>query len=347
MSNVYIPYTPYNVLLSLAVAASRPDDDNFMILAGKDRNFLEGSASLLEIFHSVGMRAFTFESSWDDSNIKNFFIKKRNLRTLERELEALPSIDRLYYIREWNVYTTCAVHKARELNMDAKFYFLEDGIYTYVEEEKKLKNPIERLADRLAYGPWHINVAVPGALCPDAAVCAMFPDILPDIYKKRKLERIDLSPLLRSADEEVLARVTETHANDGVDTLVALSATGGAAYKNVISSFLRRNKNSSSVVTVKRHPNDDGRVAFIPPDVDAVELAPHVPVELFYFRYHKTLRRIIGGLSTALLTARRMLPDAEIESVVSQKYLECDEHADVILKLFKDAGVNVVVIDEA
>lgn len=347
MSNVYIPYTPYNVLLSLAVAASHPGDDNFMILAGKDRNFLEGSASLMEIFHSVGMRAFTFESSWDDSNIKNFFIKKRNLKTLERELEALPSIDRLYYIREWNVYTTCAVHKARELNKDVEFYFLEDGIYTYVEEEKKLKNPIERLADRLAYGPWHVNIAVPGALCPDASVCAMFPDILPDIYKKRKLERIDLGPLLRSADEEVLARVTETHGTDGVDTIAALSDSGGAEYKSVIASFLRRNDSGSSVVAVKRHPNDDGRITFIPPDVNAVELAPRVPVELFYFRYHKTLKRIVGGLSTALLTARRMLPDAEIESIVSKKYLECDEHADMILKLFRGAGIKVVVIDEA
>lgn len=346
MSNVYIPYTPYNVLLSLAVAASHPSDDNFMVLAGKDRNFLEGSKSLLDIFHLVGMRTFMFEHNWDNSNIKNFFLKKHNLKILERELEALPSVDRLYYIREWNVYTTCAVHKSLELNKNVKFCFLEDGIYTYVEEEKKLKNHIERFADRLVYGSWHINVGIPGALCPNAAVCAMFPDILPDIYRGRKLEQIDLNPLLDKIDDDVLEFITETHKTKEVDTLVALSATGGTAYKNVIASFLRRDKSKDSVIAVKRHPNDDGRIAFIPPEVDATELAVSIPIELFYFRYHKTLKRIIGGLSTALLTARRMLPDAEIESVVSEKYLKYDEHSDKILKLFENAGIHVTVIDE-
>ncbi len=343
MSNVYVPYTPYNVLLSLALAASC-GGDNFMILAGKDRNFLKGSAELLEIFHSVGMRAFAFENAWEDSNGKNFFLKKRNIRTLERELEALPSVDRLYYVREWNVYTTFAVHKTRELNKDAGFYFLEDGVYTYVEEKKKRKNIIERLADRLVYGSWHTSAGTPGALCPDAAVCAMFPDILPGIYKTRRLERVDLEPLLENADDEALARVTKTGGIEAVDTLITLSDVGGEEYRNVVASFIR--KSGGGRVAVKRHPCDDGSVAFIPDGADAVELSQEVPAELFYFRYRKTLKKIVGGLSTALLTARRMLPDAGIESVVSQKYLESDSHSDKILRLFKSAGINVTVTED-
>ncbi len=346
MSNVFIPYTPYNVLLSLAVAAGRPDDDNFMILVGKDHNFIESSMTLMKIFHSVGMRYFAFDRCWDDSNVKNFFLKKRNLKALERELAALPSIERLYYVREWNVYTTCAVDAARRLNPETEFHFMEDGVYTYVETEKELKNRVERLADRLVYGSWHVSVGVPGALCPDAVVSAAFPEFLPGIYDGRRFERIELAPLAAMADENILASETGTSGAERIDALVALAGVGDGEYKKLARSFIERNRKLKYATAVKRHPNDAGSLDPALGGPGVAELEPRVPVELFYFRYHNTLKRVAGGLSTALLTARMLLPEAEIESVVSEKYLACDEHSEKILALFKRAGINVTVIKE-
>ena len=46
-----------------------------------------------------------------------------------------------------------------------------------------------------------------------------------------------------------------------------------------------------------------------------------------------------------MLTARAMLPEAEIESVVSRKYMECDENSEEILRLFSQVGVKITLIE--
>lgn len=343
MSNVFVPFTPYNALLSLAIATKYPNDENFMILAGKDYNSKDGIETLAKIFHSVGIRCFSFERDWDDSNIRNFFLKKHNLKTLQRELAALSQIERLYYVREWSVYTTCAIHVAETLNPNVRLAFMEDGIFTYVEEKKERKNFVERLGDRIAYGSWHDSVETPGMLRPNAAICAMFPDILPDIFRGRSFEQIDLAPLLAKADTEVLALCTNSRGTEDIGTLIALDDRADEEYRKIIASFMEKSARENSTVAIKRHPNDGRHVSFTLPGIEIVELTACVPIELFYFRCHKTITRVVGGLSTALMTARRLLPGAEILSIVSPDYIKSEPNAEKILNLFSKIGIKVAM----
>lgn len=347
MLNLYVPYTSYNVLLSLAVAASFPEDDNLMIVADSSPKLLESIDDLSRIFPGNNMTRFSFERSKVDSNLRNFFLKKHNLKILKDKIENLPAVDRIFYIREWNVYTTCAVHLVGERNASAAFNLLEDGIYTYVEKNKKNKNCIERFADKLAYGSWHVCPLVPGALCEDSSIYALFPELLPDIFAQKEQVKIDLAPLMEQIDEGVLTDLTQTGDGPDIEALIALDSNpnyDGDAYRDLVTSLIVENGSQNDRMGIKRHPADDGSVCYIPPGYPTRELSARVPIELYYLRYRKSLRKVVGGLSTALLTARRMLPEAEIESIVSQKDLAREVNAKAILNLFSSVGVKIRTI---
>lgn len=349
MLNLYVPYTSYNVLLSMAIAATYPKDDNFMLLVGSAKNLKETADVLSKIFSENNMRYFALENAnIEDSNIRNFFLKKHNLKILGKEIKFLTTVDRIFYIQEWNVYTTYTVHLAEELTPSVSFNFLDDGIYTYAEVEKNGKTSFEKLADKLAYGGWHVNSNIPGALRGNCSVWALFPELLPAIYKNKKQERINMEPLLKQIDEAVLAEETHTCGESNVETIVATDFNSNYAsdeYKNIIASIITDCCGRNLKTVIKRHPADDGSVCFSPAGHYAEELLACVPIELYYLRFRKSLKKIVGGLSTALLTARAMLPEAEIESVVSRKYMECDENSEEILRLFSQVGVKITLIE--
>lgn len=123
------------------------------------------------------------------------------------------------------------------------------------------------------------------------------------------------------------------------------SYTNGEEYRDLITGFITKKGAQGTGTAIKRHPADNGAVCFIPPGYPTKELDAKVPIELYYMRYRNTLKKIVGGLSTALLTARRMLSDVEIESIVSRKTLACDANSEKILNLFSSIGVKIKVIE--
>lgn len=349
MLNLYVPYTSYNVLLSMAIAATYPKDDNFMLLVGSAKNLINTATVLAKIFPSNNIRSFALErANIEESNIRNFFLKKRNLKTLEKEMRQLNSVDRIFYIQEWNVYTTYAVHLAEELTSSVSFSFLDDGIYTYAEVKKNGKTFLEKLADKLLYGEWHTNSNIPGRLRKDSSIYVLFPALLPEIYKDRKQVRVDMGPLIEQIDENILAEETCTCEEVGIEAIVATdfkSSYASTEYRKIITSIIRDCCGKNLKTAIKRHPADYMGLNFTPDECKILELAAYVPIELYYLRFRKSLKKIVGGLSTALLTARAMLPNAEIESVVSRKYLECDENSKAILRLFSQVGVKITLIE--
>lgn len=349
MLNIYVLYTSYDVLLSMAIAASYPKDDNLMLFVRIPNALKKIYGILSNIFPENNARYFAFEEeNIEDSNIRNFFQKKRNIKLLEREIKRQGPVDRIFYNQEWNVYTTYAVHLAQELNPSVTFNFLDDGIYTYVETIKKLKNPIERWADRLVYGDWHINHEIPGTLRENCTMWALFPQLLPGIYNNKEHVRIDMGPLFGQIDEMALMKETHTCEESKIEAIIATdfnSSCTSDEYRNIITSIVTCCCDENFKTAIKRHPADDGCFNFTSDGYETLELLACVPIELYYLCFRKSLKKVVGGLSTVLLTARAMLPEADIESVVSRRYLECDENSDEILKLFSQVGVKIALIE--
>ncbi len=349
MLNIYVLYTSYDVLLSMAIAASYPKDDNLMLFVRIPNALKKIYGILSNIFPENNARYFAFEEeNIEDSNIRNFFLKKQNIKLLEKEIKRQGPVGRIFYNQEWNVYTTYAVHLAQELNPSVTFNFLDDGIYTYVETIKKLKKPIERWADRLVYGEWHINHEIPGTLRENCTMWALFPHLLPGVYKNKDRVCIDMEPLFRQIDKTALMKETSTCEEFDIDAIIATdfnSSCTSDEYRNIITSIVTRCCAENYKTAIKRHPADDSCFNFTPDGYKTAELLACVPIELYYLRFRKSLKKVVGGLSTVLLTARAMLPEAEIESVVSMRYLECDENSAEILKLFSQVGVKITLIE--
>lgn len=295
------------------------------------------------------MKILSFERPGEKSKIGRFFLRKHNLKVLEKMVRGLPPIDRIHYTMEWHVYTTYVIFLVGQINPSVEFCFVEDGVYTYVQMSKKRKNCVERYLDRLAYGPWHSSVGIPGTLRAESYSYALFPDLLPDIFDKKRRVKIDLALLLEQIDENLLAEMTRTQSDDEIDTLIALDLnhkyTNGKEYRNTIVSCITETAAQNRRVAIKRHPADSGGVNYVPPGYQVKELLSSVPIELLYLRHRKSLRKIVGGLSTALLTARDMLPGAEVESIVSKKDLAREENAEAVLSFFSSLGVKIKVIE--
>lgn len=345
MINVYLACTGYHILLSMAISASCPQDGNVMIVPNSTPDLLE----LPKLFPKNNMKSLSFGRVTVKSNLREYFLKRRNLKTIEEMMRGLPTVDRIFYIQEWHVYTNYAAHLAGVINPSVEFNFVEDGVYTYVEKNKKRKNHLERLLDRMFYGSWHSSVGTPGTMRRNSSVYALSPELLPDIYEQKKQVKIDLAALMEQIDEDVLMEMTHTRRNDEIDTLIALDSnykyTGSNEYKNTIISCIKENSAQNNRVAIKHHPADYSGASFIPPGYQTKELFAGVPIELFYLRYRKSLRKVVGGLSTALLTAHYMLPGVEIESIVSKSDLAQEENSEKILSVFSSVGVKVRIIE--
>lgn len=342
--NLFVAYTSYNVLLSFAVAASHPDDDNFMILAGNTKSLVKITETLLNIAPANNMRYFSFEKSKGCCNLSSFFVKKHNLHILADKVKSFPRIDRIFYGCEWSVYTTYSVYLVQTINSEADFLFLDDGIFTYANAKLTLKNYIERIADKFFYGTWHINTAKYGALKHNGFMCALFPNLLPNEHKKKKHYTIDINAFLEQISDEKLIIETSTAQIDNIEVLFATDYRWMDFNKNIIERILDCSDNNMRVA-IKRHPADNGKISFTPPECNNVyELKSTIPVELYYLRYRKTLKKIVGGVSTSLLMARKMLPDAEITAIVFSDSLK-DNNTVRVIDFYKKIGITISIIN--
>ena len=342
--NLYVAYTSYNVLLSFAIAASHPDDDNFMILAGNTHSLVKITETLLDIVPANNMRYFSFKKSKGRCNLSSFFVKKHNLQILEDKVRSFPRIDRIFYGCEWSVYTTYAVHLVQAINPEADFLFLDDGIFTYANAKLTLKNYIERIADKFFYCALHINTEQYGALKHNGFMCALFPDLLPNEHENKKHYTIDMNALLEQISDEKLIEKTDTSQIDNIEVLFATDYRWMDFNENIIERIQDCSKNNRRVA-IKRHPADNGKISFTPPLEcnNVYELKFTIPIELYYFRYRKTLNKIVGGVSTSLLMARKMLPDVEITAIVFSDSLK-DNNTVRVIDFYKKIGISISII---
>ncbi len=348
MLNLYMLYTPFDVLLSMAIAAMRPDDDNLLFFVRIPETLTKEFKTLSEIFPSINARFYAFPNeNIENSNVRNFFQKKRQVKLLE-EVIRREGPDRIFYNQEWNVYTTRAVYYAQQLNPNVTFHFLDDGVYTYTETTKKQKPFIERILDRIAWGAWHQCPAVPGTLQPDCSVWVLFPDLLPKIFDEKEKIRIDLDPLMKQIDPAALRRATHTEGKSEVEAIVTTDfddTSAGEEYRKIIGSVISDCCAAHLKTALKRHPADNRGIPFAPEGCEIDELSSLVPVELYYIRFRNSLKKITGTLSGTLLTARAMLPDAEAECIVTRKYLKMGRNAEIIVDFFARTGVKITMID--
>lgn len=348
MLNLYIPYTRYHILLSLAIARSNPDKSL------RHRIILVDPAlqPLCNVFrlHNVTMTSLEYDDR--RNNLHTFCVKKHNLHLLTKEIQNIDSINSFYYCCEWHVYTTYLADLIRKTHTAEHFCLIEDGVSTYAEPARKKKNILERIGNYITYGPWHKDFYLPGTMAPQCEVYALLPELLETNLANHVKHRIDLNVLLDSIDDLALSAIVDERNSDydlNVDALIALDHnskyTGSENYRHTISQLLYDMSHRFGSVAIKRHPADNSRVNFIPDNVHNVfELDAGLPIEFYYLKFHKTLKLVVGSLSTSLLTAHCMLPKADVLSIISQQNVQSERQAPMIIELFKKLNIGIKIV---
>lgn len=344
--NLYMPYTNYHILLSLAIAMSNRHIKHKMILVNPMYK------RLCDIFCLDNISIFSLDYDDRRNNLHTFCIKKHNLRLLAQEIKNIDHIDSCFYCCEWHVYTTYLAYIIRKVYPATHFCLIEDGVSTYAEPKRKKKKLLERIGNYVIYGSWHKDFYLPGSMNPGCDIYALFPDLLGTNFGDNAKYKVNLNVLLDNVNMSALSSIVDekNHNYDSnVETLIALDYnpryTKGECYRQTMTQLIYDTAKRFNLVAVKRHPADDKSVNFIPSGINNVfELDANLPIEFYYLKFAKTLKQVIGSLSTSLLTAHCMLPEVQILSIISKEDMQSERQAPMIVELFKQLNMGIKVI---
>lgn len=229
--------------------------------------------------------------------------------------------------------------------------YLDDGTFSYsglsrvrTRRHERLLAWAERIGGRLHYGRWYHKPAALGLSRWVEYAWLAFPEQAhPQLLAKprRALDpywyrRSEVQALCRQLVENSSGGDAATPA--GYDRLLLLPhdhlLRAGAGLRAALSRQIDDARRSGERVAVKRHPRSGGWAL----DVDhqgLVELDARLPIEAYAPWLAQA--RIVGTLSTALLSLRWLCPDAHIESLPHAGALQ-----DPLQALYRRLGIGVV-----
>ena len=342
MKNLYLPFSQYHLFLTFALSAEHSGDDNVVVLGDSDDEMISAFELLSALFPEVKIHFVKLLASNTKNNLVNFMNKKKNLRAIENVLKS-NDFDRFYYFCEWSVYTAFASHLLR--NKRCALYFCEDGMATYTEPYLRGKNFLEERADKLIYGSWHKSVKVPGGLNDDASFALIFPDFAHEAYGKREKVRISNDRLIEKISKTKVDEIKRESGGAEFNEIIATdhdSYTDTDKYRELIRSEIEKGLASASPVALKRHPRDENE--YMKPNAQVTVLPNRYPIEIYYAVYRSSLKKVVGSLSTSLITARWFMKDAEIVSLLAKENLSQTENLDEKTQLLQRLNISFGVV---
>ncbi len=325
---LFLVFTPLHALLAYALAATSPHRGagDLLILGGSVATSKAVTEVFSKVFPGISFRVLALESTAEKSNLRRSLIKKRNLKKLQETVEPLvDSVEDFYYVGEWHLYTTWLSHLFRTKANPPGFHLLDDGIGIYSSQELRGKGFLDRVLDRLIYGFWHVNCRRVGSLNEGASLELLFPELLAPFYPEDLLNKIDPQPLRASLDFSGLPQETAAGL-DGLapELLIALDGLGfrplssyGDAVRRRVALALEAGKR----VAVKLHPGDvgvSGILDQVDPAGQVAALPAFLPIEFYYLYFQRSLKEVLGGLSSSLMTARWLLPELRVGALCSR-----------------------------
>jgi hypothetical protein len=356
MTSTYLAHTPYHVLLASALAADSSGGDR----SGGDRSGVNGSE---DEHHLLGVRDADMTALLDalrvgeetpfdriesipgNLGLSGLRMEVRRKRTTARVRRYVrrERPDRLYSFNDRQPVAQGAFDAASDRGGVRRIY-VEDGTSAYARFDVDGEwSWSESLKTKLFYGFWRENTTTLGTSSWVDEARAVFPDhVLPEL-RERPIESIPREAAVGLGDADWFRRYVRRNLDaetlDGVDALVFLTHSeyveDVSRYADAIEALVRSLERRGHGVGVKYHPREETRFLGVDRS-DAALLAPGVPAEVLFVA-DPSVEFVAGTMSTALLTARWLLDDAAVVSlmdVVGQPH-------DRLGRVFERLGVRV------
>jgi len=349
--NVFMPMTPYHVFLSCGVALGEHGGERNHLIVIED---FPGADILVESvrrwshspFQGVTLHSGTLRRSSDLT--RGLAIWRNSKRLVEMVSDA--PINRLYVFNDARADQQAVIRHVARRRPATRIVCLEDGLAMYASTLLSRRDSnLKRLGKRFLYGrdfhlpdtigssPWvhEVRLAYVTLARRELAGKRLLP--LPfDVFSGTEMRAL--------ADEYCKRMSVDAGNTDRIEVLVLLPHPELIAhddeteklYRSICVEAVRRNRS----VALKQHPRDRYGVLFT--DDRAVLVPRGLAAEFLFLSRRDEIRFVFGDLSSALMSARWLLPSAKTVSVA--RLLACVDPA--LPSVFDRIGVIVPSLED-
>ncbi len=355
---IFVAFSPYHLLLSLVLARNQNDKVVNHLVVVSD---FGGANTLLDALNSWSQSPFASIVSLpgtygNPGMLRTAFIMRRNARTIER-LVLHENFDYVYVFNDLRAEAQAALYYSQRGNRTALGVYGEDGSAAYSSQRRRRQNTPRLILQKLLFGTWWEDVGVLGTCSYVDEVRALFPQFVRPELKLKPVAHVPRDAFLRLRHEEFLFNYLEAMGMTRselyyADLILVVEHSDDILqipdYRLAFEQLLASAVSHDLRVAIKYHPRDVRRHFISIADVPDVLILPRwLPIELVYLLAGHRIRYVAGDMSTALLTAKWLLDNT---TVISLMRMAGREDAS-LLETFDKLGVKLVSnareIDEA
>lgn len=350
-SQLFLASTPLHILNAVAIASNQPGTKSCLWLI--DQPVVDDNPY------------FAILSSWAESPFNEIRITQGHIRGLKKKLQHRRSVfreiaawcsthapDVIYTGNDRRIEFQYAMHCSSKNGRRVSGVYMDEGTFTYVGRKASASfsdQVVDNSLKKLTYGFWWKNPPTIGGSAWIDTVYAAFPTLVHPLLLKKRL--IELQPLhynnpvltafCAALGQFFGAPVSDIQQLDCVLTLPHESIIDRIpGYLGAIKSTVEVLQSQGIRTGVKYHPRNSNPDILDAQNIPGFTLLPHrIPFEALLPLLRNDIL-VIGDVSSTLINARWLKPDASLISVELEGLPQTDEFG----MLFRDIGVNSIPV---
>lgn len=316
--NLFAPLTPYNLLLSYALAATETrDEENVLLLVDYDEAN-EKSESYLRSQLPVFSRTIRLVGSTKrETSLTRPFRKQRFFRAVD-DLFGSIRVGKFFSFNDFKFQTQYAIASLAKMQPCGSNIHVEDGTGDYCGVRLAGKSPIRKLRDRLFYGKWFREIENFGTYPLIDGYRFIFPELsnlAPSLQSGKSLgiSNAGIRDLVFEENAKRCFGEFDTESIRKRDSIIVF--LDSAPYARTTPGYLdklllacEKAISEGMNVLVKGKDRNNYRGMGLLEDHRFFRLPGGIPSELLLLWFGGRIRKVVGGKSSALMTARWLTP---------------------------------------
>lgn len=321
LRQVFVAHTPYNVLLSCGLALSQDGETESVLFVLRDCAGSEILENALSTWASSPFSEVCMLPGWhgEESLFRRTLVSRENISSLKRAM-AEGEFARIHVFNDMRAEVQAAIRSVKRTSASARAVYVEDGTAAYHSSPaSRVPGRLARIARKLVYGMWWEYLDVIGTSRQIDEVRAMFPALVRAELRGKNVTGLPIDHLLGT---EVL-EFAKSYGNAIVDprdltrdvACLLLPTTSRAVidrstYGNALVEACQAVMDKGLAAAIKYHPAEREKDPFGLGKLGVSVLPAGMPAEFIYILNRRSLEYVIGDNSTALMSARVILPSA-------------------------------------
>ena len=342
VKRLYLPSTPFNLLLSFLDAQSRGGEN---VLVYIDQKTITPYAETLLALQTSPFKAVSvlYDISKGRAKLEE---RRQNFQALDRFLEAY-GCDEVVTGSDRRIEFQYVMHRLHKARKSVVGTYLDDGLYSYLMWKRPIyEHYLNSVVKKLAYGFWWQEPRMPGTSPYISRSILMNTDFALASLKNREICSIDFSwlhgePLQKWTQNLLEAFDCNARAVAEVDVFFILPHPNNvqkmSGYVERLKSSIRDKVKEGFKVSIKYHPRFTEKDAFNLKEFGTVLIPSNLAFE-FLLPVLKSKAEIMGDFTTVMLTSKMLRPDLLVMANINPD----DSYQQQLLPLLRKFDIKVI-----